>query len=89
MRSSVNGRIRGLAARVKGDRMLDEVASTLDFTQALVGERCGVIESMCDPSLLGGFNPPVLKVPGLMRIGFADMLDYMTDGIEAAELPPA
>jgi hypothetical protein len=73
---------------VEMSRMLTEAGTTLDFTQAMISERCVMIEYIRDPSLSGGAGITVPGVPGLGGLGLADMLDYMADCIEASELPP-
>jgi len=70
------------------DRMLAEAVSTLDLTDALIGERCFMIEYTRDPSKLGRGNAPAMRIPGLGGLGMADILDYMADCIAASELPP-
>jgi hypothetical protein len=74
---------------VRMDRMLAEAAATMDLTEALISERCFTIEYIRDPSLLGPiYGNGVLSVPGLRRIGMADILDYMTRCVEASDLSP-
>ncbi len=73
---------------VKADRLLTEAMSTMDLTKAWIGERCGLIECIEDPSRSGSLNGAAMIIPGLRDVGMADMLDYMGDCIEASKLPP-
>ena len=72
------------------DKALGATAGTLDLTQALITERCIMIETCRDPFLMAGpgqsVRPPML--PGMTRTGISDVLDYMGDCIEASKLPP-
>jgi hypothetical protein len=63
---------------------------TLDLTHAIITERCIMIETCRDPSLMAdtGQSPGPRMLPGMRRTGIADILDYMGDCIEASELPP-
>jgi hypothetical protein len=75
---------------VEMSQMLTEVDATLDLSQVLITERCFMIEYIRNPSLLSGTaGNTVPRIPGLGGIGLADILDYMTDCIEASRLPPA
>ncbi|KPK51424.1 MAG: hypothetical protein AMS22_10940 [Thiotrichales bacterium SG8_50] len=72
---------------VRVDRMLTEAGTACGFTQALVSERCYAIESIQNPSQMGGAGGRVSSIPILGRVGLADMLDYMAACIEASKLP--
>jgi len=72
---------------VRVDRMLTEADAACNLTQALVSERCYMIESIRNPSQMGGAGGGMSSIPILGRIGLADMLDYMAASIEASELP--
>jgi hypothetical protein len=71
------------------DRTLMAAAGTCDLTQALITERCAMIEMCRSPSLIGtppkGIGPHML--PGVTRVGIEDTLNYMGDCIEASRLP--
>jgi hypothetical protein len=69
------------------DRMLTEAGEACDFTQALITERCYMIEFMQDPSQMGGAGVRWRSIPILGRVGMSDYLDYMADSIEASKLP--
>jgi len=73
------------------DKALTAAAGTLDLTQAMITERCIMIETCRNPFLMAGpgqsAGPRML--PGMTRTGIADTLDYMGDCIEASKLPPA
>jgi len=72
------------------DKALAATAGTLDLAQALITERCVMIEECRDPSLAvgtgQGVGPRVL--PGMTRMGIEDTLNYMEDCIEAAGRAP-
>jgi len=68
---------------------LSRTAGALDFTQALVTERCRMIEACRNPSLLTDPSVPVRLFPGLRGTWLADTLDGMEDRIEASRQPPA
>ncbi len=72
------------------DEALTAAVGTLDLTQAMITERCVMIESCRDPFIAAGpgqsRGPRML--PGMTRTGIADVLDYMEDCIEASERPP-
>jgi hypothetical protein len=68
---------------------LSRTAGSLDFTQALVTERCRMIEACRDPSLLADSSVPVRLFPGMRGMWLADTLDVMEDRIEASRQPPA
>jgi len=73
------------------DKALTATAGTLDLTQAMITERCILIETCRNPFLMAGpgqsAGPRML--PGMTRTGIADTLDYMGDCIEASKLPLA
>jgi hypothetical protein len=71
------------------DDALAVTAGATDFTQALIGERCFLIDAVRDPSLCGMTGPGavVLKLPGIQSRGLIDILDHMGASIEAAGLP--
>jgi len=71
------------------DRLMAEAGARLDFTQAMINERCFMIAHLQDPSSLRKLGNPAPRIPVLGGIGLADILDYMDDTIEAPELPPA
>ncbi len=72
------------------DKTLTATAGTLDLTQAMITERCIMIETCRNPFLMAGpgqsTGPRML--PGMTRTGIADTLDYMGDCIEASKRPP-
>jgi len=68
---------------------LSRTGGSLDFTQALVTERCRMIEACRDPSLLADSSVPVRLFPGMRGMWLADTLDVMEDRIEASRQPPA
>jgi len=72
------------------DKALTATAGTLDLTQALITERCVMIESCRNPSLMAGpgQSTPPRMLFGIARTGIADTLDYMNGCIEASKLPP-
>jgi hypothetical protein len=79
------------------DQALATAAAALDLTQALITERCFMLEACRDPSLPLHWSLPasrrgvpglLFKVPGVRRIGIADTLDRMEDCIAASKLPP-
>jgi len=72
------------------DKALTATDGTVDLTQALITERCIMIETCRDPSLMAspGQGPGLRMLPGMMRMGIADVLDYMEDCIEASKRPP-
>jgi len=78
----------GQQLTVIGDA-LSRTAGALDFTQALVTERCRMIEACRNPSLLTDPSVPVRLFPGLRGTWLADTLDGMEDRIEASRQPPA
>ena len=63
----------------------------IDLTQALISERCHLIETARDPTLDGMPGPAavIFKLPGIQSRGIIDILDHMEACIEAAGLPPA
>ncbi len=74
----------------KLDKALAATAAALDLTQALITERCVMIESCRNPFLMAGpgGGSGLRMLPGMARMGIADTLDYMNDCIEASKLPP-
>ncbi len=73
------------------DRMFIDASVKLDFTEAIVSERCEMIEVFQDRSRLNNYinsQGTFLGVPGVMTTGLIDMLDYMADLSEATKLPP-
>ena len=72
------------------DEALTATAGTLDLTQAMITERCVMIETCRDPFLAAGPGPgpKPRMLPGMTRTGIADILDYMGDCIEASKRPP-
>ncbi len=75
------------AQLVRVDRMITEASAACDFTQALVSERCYMIESLRNPSQMGGAGGRMSTIPVLGRVGLADILDHLAAGIEASDLP--
>lgn len=73
------------------DKALTATTGTLDLTQAMITERCIMIETCRNPFLMAGTgqNAGPRMIPGMTRTGIADILDYMGDCIEASKLPPA
>jgi len=69
-------------------RALSEAAETVDLTQALINERCVMIETFEGASPADGSPPAVPRIPILGRLGLPDTLDYMARLIETSELPP-
>jgi len=63
-------------------------AGRIDLARALALERCAVIDSIHDPSLLepSKIGAAIFKLPGVQSHGLIDMLDYMEDCIQAAGL---
>lgn len=63
----------------------------LDFKEALVAERCFLIECTRNPSLMGagGSGEVAFALPGVRSQGLTDLLDHMAACIEATELPRA
>ncbi len=72
------------------DEALTATAGTIDLTQAMITERCVMIETCRDPFLAAGPGPgpKPRMLPGMTRTGIADILDYMGDCIEASKRPP-
>ncbi len=94
---TLSGLERGLSRTAFTESQLQRLSGavmrtggTLDFTQALITERCFLIEACRNPALLGqsGQSPPVRMVPGLRTTRLGDTLDFMAEYIEAARLPP-
>jgi hypothetical protein len=83
MTSFTDGQLKEL------NEILTAAAGTLDLTQALVAERCLMFEICREPSLLGGEaqGPGLWRLPGTMRTGLVDTLNYMEDCIQASTLP--
>jgi len=88
---------RSLSAAAFTDRQLAQLdealmgtSGTVDLTQAMITERCIMIETCRDPSLAAGpgQGPGPRMLPGVTRTGIADILNYMNDCIEASERPP-
>ncbi len=69
---------------------LARTGGTLGLTEALVTERCCMVEVWRDPSLLGssGQSIRVRLLPGMRGAWLADILDSMEARIEASKLPP-
>jgi hypothetical protein len=72
------------------DKALAATAGTLDLTQALITERCIMIEACRDPLILADSSqaPGPRMLPGMTRTGITDILDYTDACIEACKLPP-
>jgi hypothetical protein len=94
---TLNGLERSLSLTAFTDAQLQELGETLtatagalDLTQAMVAERCFMIEMSRDPSLQGGAGgaAPVRMPPVLGKMWLLDALDYMADIIDASRLPP-
>jgi hypothetical protein len=68
------------------DEALARTARTLDFTKALITERCRLTEERRNLSTLVG--PVWGNVPGFRDLSLADTLEYMEARIEASQLPP-
>jgi hypothetical protein len=94
---TLSGLERSLSLTAPTDAQLQELgdslsatAGTLDLTQAMVAERCFMIEMYRNPSLMGGAGggAPVRMPPVVGKMWFLDTLDYMADIIEASRLPP-
>lgn len=73
------------------DHALVAAGEQVDLAQTLVSERCFMIESMADPSLVGAERPwiVVFRLPGVKPQGLIDLLDHMEASIQALDLPPA
>jgi len=73
------------------DHALVAAGEQVDLARSLVSERCFMIESMADPSLVGAERPwiAVFRVPGVKSQGLIDLLDYMEASIQTLNLPPA
>ncbi len=67
---------------------LAQTEATLDFTEAMITERCFMIEACRDPLLWGppGSVPSIQQWPVLREMSLADVLDSMGDRIEASRL---
>jgi hypothetical protein len=94
---TLNGLERSLSLTTFTDGQLKELSDaltrtgkTLDFTRALVTERCAMIEMWRDPSLLAPTGPglPVRMLPGMRQTWLTDTLNCMEAHIEASQLPP-
>jgi hypothetical protein len=93
--TTLDGLERSLSLTALADAQLKEIGAvlartggTLDFTAALITERCCMLEACRDPSLLGspGSVPAVPQWPVLRGMSLADVLDTMEDRIEASRL---
>jgi len=91
----LDGLERSLNLTAFPDAQLKEIGAalartndTLDFTEAMITERCFMIEACRDPSLwwLPGSVPAVQQWPVLRGMSLADVLDSMEDRIEASRL---
>ncbi len=73
------------------DQAVVTAGEQVDLTRTLVSERCFMIESMADPSLVGAERPwiAVFRLPGVKPQGLIDLLDHMEASIQALDLPPA
>ncbi|MEN6578461.1 MAG: hypothetical protein ABFD90_19100 [Phycisphaerales bacterium] len=62
----------------------------VDLGQAMIGERCFMIDCIRDPSLagMGGSASTAFRFPGVRSQGIIDIVDYMNACVEAASLPP-
>ncbi|OHB64715.1 MAG: hypothetical protein A2Y76_06510 [Planctomycetes bacterium RBG_13_60_9] len=89
---------RSLSATAFTDRQLarlNEIVmatdGTLDLTQALITERCIMLETCKNPFLLAGTGqgPGPRMLPGMTGMGISDILNYTDDCVEASRLPPA
>jgi hypothetical protein len=94
---TLNGLERSLSLTTFTDEQLKELSdaltrtgNTLDFTRALITERCVMIETWRDPSRLGPGGPsvPIRMLPGMRQTWLSDILNYMEAQIEATQLPP-
>jgi hypothetical protein len=68
----------------------DELAAvrrSVDLVEALAGERCFMLDCLRDPSLTPGAGGRTLLLPGMRGRTMVDVLDFMSDIIEAATLP--
>ena len=88
---------RSLSATALTDRQLTQLdealtatAGTIDLAQAMITERCIMIETCRNPLLMAGpgQNPGPRILPGMRRMGITDTLNYMADCIEASKRPP-
>jgi len=72
------------------DEMLTRTAGTLDLRQAMITERCSLIEMCQNPWRFAGPGSglPFRKIPGLTDVCLADTLEYMEKRIEVCALPP-
>jgi len=95
--TALGGLERSLSLGAFTDSQLNEIdaalvrtGGTLDFTMVLATERCFMIETCRDPSLLGpaGQTAPVRLPPGMRGTWMTDILDLMEDHIAASRLPP-
>jgi len=78
-------------AQLQGLRdALARTGGTVDLTEAMITERCFMIETCRDPARLGpaGQGPPVHMLPGLRETTLSDILDFMADYIAASRQPP-
>jgi hypothetical protein len=69
--------------------VLTEVAATTDLTEAIVGERCYLIELCQNPPLQNSPAGRIIRGLGgfMMAIALNDVLNYTTDCLDAARLP--
>lgn len=94
---SIGGLERSLSLTAFTDAQLQELrdalaqtGGTLDLTEALVTERCSMIEMCRNPAQSGPSVqvPPIRLFPGLRTTWLNDTLDFMADYIEASRQPP-
>ncbi|MGE5293514.1 MAG: hypothetical protein ACM3VT_01665 [Solirubrobacterales bacterium] len=73
------------------DEALVVAAGKIDLVNAMVTERCFMIDVIQNPSQNEATRPgsTVLKLPGIRSQGMIDVLDYMESCIQAAGLPIA
>ena len=71
------------------DDALAVAGGRIDLAHAMATERCTVIDCIRDPSLREETRGMawVLKFPGVRSRGLIDLMDYMEDCIQAADLP--
>ena len=68
---------------------LTATADSLDFTQAMIAERCLMIEMCRNPALAAGGSGAGGTPPRFLgRWGLDDVLDYMGKCVDASRLPP-
>jgi len=92
---ALGGLERSLSLTIFTDAQLAELseavtatAGSIDLTQAMIGERCLMIEMCRNPALMtGGASATGTPLRVLGRWGLDDVLDYMGKCVDASRLP--